>query len=55
MRKLFIIVVVIATLGFVGCNQPNQESTTNADSTASDTMAVDMQDTIYYDTVIMVK
>lgn len=51
MRKLFIMLVVITTLGFVGCNQPNQESTTNADSTFVDSATVDTTDIVHIDTV----
>lgn len=51
MRKLFMIIVVITTLGFIGCNQPNQEASTSADSTQVDSTAVDSTDIIYIDSI----
>lgn len=47
MRKLFIMFVAIATIGLIGCNQPNPEPATNADSTLADTASVDSLDTIF--------
>jgi len=46
MKKLFIMFVAIATIGLIGCIQPNQEPVTNADSTQVDTTMVDTSDVI---------
>jgi len=51
MKKLFIVLVVIATIGFVGCNQSNQKSTTNVDSTVVDSTTVDATDIVYIDSI----
>lgn len=46
MKKLFIVLVAIATIGLVGCNQPNQTSTESPDSTSVDSTQVDTSDVI---------
>jgi len=46
MRKLFIMFVAIATIGLIGCNQPNQQPTDDVDSTSVDTTQVDTSDVI---------
>ena len=52
MKKLFIMFVAIATIGLMGCNQPNQEPTENVDSTYVDTTQVDTSGTVVADTPV---